>query len=216
MGQIIDIKGQRFGVLTVIGLADRKRWECRCDCGSVRLVLGQSLRRGATKSCGCQIRLHGILAKGQDLRSKTREYQIWRSMRDRCYTPSQTSFQKYGARGIAVCDRWLNSFDAFLSDMGPRPSPKHSIERRDPDGNYEPANCYWAPPLEQANNKRNTRRVVYRGREMALHDAARLAGGVVHPQTAWNRIVRTGWTVEDAVETPAVKPQAMQRRRWAS
>lgn len=156
---------------------------------------------------------HRIFDLGLPLRPKrnfygTIEYRIWAGVIARCYNPNRPAFSTYGAVGISVCDRWrkgdavLSGFELFLADMGPCPSETHSIDRwPDMAGNYEPGNCRWATKLEQANNRRNTRRIVYRGVEMALTDAVRLAGSVIHSETAWIRI-KTGWTPEKAVETP--------------
>lgn len=120
----------------------------------------------------------------------------------RCLKPTSTCYHKYGARGITVCDRWLKDFSAFFNDMGPKPTPEHTLDRKDNNGNYEPHNCRWATLVEQANNKRNNRRVIYRGQEMTLPDAVRAAGNIVSNGTAQCRIVTSQWTVETAVETP--------------
>jgi len=85
------------------------------------------------------------------------EYSIWAGIKQRCFNPKGTAFHDYGGRGISVCDRWVESFENFYADMGPRPSPRHSVERQDVDGNYEPDNCFWATPDVQARNKRGTK-----------------------------------------------------------
>lgn len=141
------------------------------------------------------------------------EYSVWFNMLSRCDNPNRKSFKNYGGRGIDVCARWID-FDKFYEDMGPRPSPSHCLERIDNDGNYDPGNCRWVTRLEQVNNRRVTRRVTYQGEEMALCDAVRAAGSVVHYEAAWIRISRCGWTVEDAVSTPRlfVSPNSRERR----
>lgn len=148
--------------------------------------------------------------------SKMPEHAIWRGILKRCSNPNVISFPNYGGRGIAVCERW-RSFENFLADMGPRPTPSHSVERLDVERDYEPGNCVWGTVLEQANNKRNTRKVVYRGKEMALCNAVRAAGDVIHREAAWVRIRECGWSVEDALETPRLhlSPNSKSRRRSA-
>jgi hypothetical protein len=205
----IDMTGTRWGRLTVIERAatsDPKRawWRCKCDCGEEAVLLGRRLRSGMTRSCGClgryaigdRTRTHG--------RSRTPEYDVWCGLLKRCQNPNAYNFSFYGGRGVNVCERW-QKFENFLEDMGKRPSRKHTVERLDPEGDYEPSNCRWASILEQANNRRNTRRIIYRGREMALCDAVRAAGSVVHYETAWGRINKFGWTVEDALTTEALQ-----------
>ena len=128
-------------------------------------------------------------------------YRAYRDMINRCENKNRKAYPRYGGRGITVCARWRNSFEAFLVDMGPRPSAEHEIERKDNNGHYEPGNCRWATRLEQCNNRHNTRYIEYRGQRMSLHDAVRLAGSIIHPEAAWIRL-RQGWTVERALETP--------------
>jgi hypothetical protein len=133
---------------------------------------------------------------------KVPEHTVWMLMRWRCNGKgSKRDTARYFGRGIRVCERWEESFENFYSDMGPRPSPKHTIERTDSNGNYEPSNCKWATMVEQANNRCNNRIVFYRGTKTTLRSAIRLAGDVVRKDTARRRL-ELGWSIELAVETP--------------
>ncbi len=203
----IELAGKRFGKLVVETSAGRRGrklfWKCACDCGNIKEVEGQVLREGRTRSCGCVTRTHG--------KTGTQEHAIWRGMRTRCNNPNASAYPKYGARGIRVCERW-DSFENFLSDMGARPSKHHSVDRINPDGNYEPSNCRWATTVEQCNNRRATRYIEYRGERLALAVAVRRAGSVIHPEAAWVRI-RTGWPVERALETPKLFESPASRSR---
>jgi hypothetical protein len=136
-------------------------------------------------------------------KSKTVEYAIWRGMLSRCNNPKRKCYPRYGGAGIKVCKRWSENFEAFLSDMGPRPSPEHSVERKNNKLGYRPDNCRWATPLEQAKNRRVTTLVVYGGVTMTLSEAVRKAGSVTHIEAARARIKVMKWDVDVAVETPS-------------
>jgi hypothetical protein len=121
-------------------------------------------------------------------KSETPEFAIWTGILTRCFNPKAKSYQRYGGRGITMCALWKDSFEAFLSDMGPRPSPEYSIDRINNDGNYEPNNCRWATPVEQANNRGNNLLITIDGRTQTVHDWSRET--VLSVSAIWQRVRR--------------------------
>jgi hypothetical protein len=164
------------------GGRQRRRWLCRCDCGSEKLVLAQSLRfalrseTGGSRSCGCLATERSLRHGHNRCCRPSAEYTAWLAAKKRCFNPRNSSYGHYGRRGISMCSRWARSFEAFLSDMGPKPDPSHSLDRIDPEGNYQPGNCRWASPSVQARNKRNVRWYDFCGEHLILAEVAARLG----------------------------------------
>jgi len=198
LSRFMDLTGQRFGKLLVISFQGREaasrsaRWLCWCDCGKEAIVRSMSLRSGHTSSCGCK------KFRGKPIHVPT--YQVWTGIKRRCFKPSASGYQNYGAKGIVVCDRWRNSFTSFLEDMGERPD-RSTIDRIDNSKGYEPGNCRWATSTEQIRNRRITRWLMFRGETRTLKewaDTFSLGYACVH-----HRLDMLGWSVEDALTQPA-------------
>lgn len=210
MPKLIDLTNRRFGRLFVVrrdstNIAKKPRWICRCDCGSETTTNGDCLRRGVTQSCGClQRERTGEAAKISSRKhgmSNSPEYRSWAGMKSRCPNKNATGYERWGGRGVQIYQPWIDSFETFLANMGPRPSLAHTLERKDTNGDYTPANCYWATKEEQANNRRDNITVVFNGRETTLRRAYRESGCTITLSSVTRRIQR-GWTTEDALLTP--------------
>jgi hypothetical protein len=197
---MIDLAGQRFGRLTVLQRGQNKgkvlAWLCRCDCGNEWEVITASLRNNSTRSCGC-------LASETTARRNMRhghcgkaEFPVWRAMLWRCTNPKANQWMDYGGRGIEVR---FQSFESFLAEIGPRPSRKHTVDRIDNEGHYEPGNVRWATKLVQGGYQRSNRLITWGGRTMHLAGWAREVGIAV--ETLCSRF-RAGWSVERALTTP--------------
>ena len=170
MGKLVDLTGQRFGKLVVVERAGSSisgfaMWRCRCDCGKIAIVIGRNLRTGNTRSCGClyvderNTRLatinitHGATCCG----NRTRLYNIWSGMKERCYNHSAINYKNYGGRGITICTEWLHDFKAFRDwALSHGYQEGLSIDRIDNDKGYSPDNCRWATAKEQRHNRRDS------------------------------------------------------------
>lgn len=203
--QLKDLTGMRFGRLTVIAFSHRGErgkawWRCRCDCGTERVISRMNLTRrlNPTQSCGCYRADHVRAAVWQHGGYRAPEYLNWRSMLKRCERVKNHNYKDYGGRGIRVCERW-HDFNNFLADMGPRPSPRHTIDRIDRDGHYERGNCRWATPTTQARNRKSSLRLTYNGSTKLLREWADELH--LHYHTVRNRLYR-GWSPDRILTTP--------------
>jgi len=197
-----ELRGEVFGNLTVERYSryedHRTYWLCRCTCGEVVEVPAYRLVNGKRKSC----RVNGHNWQMPGIRSEhLKEYSVWSGMRQRCENPLHEAYKNYGGRGIKVCERW-KTFANFISDMGPRPTAKHTIEREENSVGYEPMNCVWATTAQQARNKRTNVYVEYLGRRQLLSDLCVELG--LSSCTIQGRLKR-GWTVGRALTTPVDK-----------
>lgn len=200
----IDMTGWRFGRLAVVSpttptKGSLLRWNCICDCGKQTTVRPEHLRGGRTTSCGCFHREQLSRRVSTHRRTNTFEYHVWVGIKQRCLNPAHARYKRYGGRGITVCSRWADSFEAFFSDMGAAPSHSHSIDRIDNDSGYEPINCRWSTPAEQARNQSSNRMLTYRCETLCVADWSTRLG--IGRQTIYKRL-RLGWSVEQALCTP--------------
>ena len=198
--------GERHSRLTFVRengktLAHKLIGVFRCDCGVEKDIVLADVRSGRTQSCGCLNRdnvvatftKHGEAATG----SKSAEYKVWEGLKNRCRKESGRDWENYGARGITVCERW-GVFENFLADMGRRPSPEHSIDRINNDGNYEPGNCRWATDFQQQRNTRKNVFVEVGGKRVTLAEACG-TGGSARYFKVYARIYKLGWPVDRAL-----------------
>lgn len=199
----LTIEGRKFGRLQAITdrvvLDGKGQVQCRCKCGIVGWFDVSKLMSGHTKSCGCLQRERAREANLTHGHHGTSTWRCWSAMRSRCFNPKASHFERYGGRGVTVCEGW-NSFENFLIDMGERPSLAHSIDRIDPNGNYEPGNCRWAEKKEQARNSTAVPLYEFKGRTQSLPAWAEEVG--VKANTLRYRIKHAGWSVAKALSTP--------------
>jgi len=202
-----DLVGKVFGRLTVVKYNGTRKlmrwWDCLCICGTTRVLSTKSLRK--TKSCGCLRSTRNKERTGVAVThgmTHSSGYYSWTGMKHRCLCPTNKDYHKYGGRGVSVHPEWLD-FAVFIKDMGPRPSTRHSIERLNLNGNYEPDNCEWALPKQQANNRRTSHIITYNDLTKTLTqwaDTLDTTEDVIR-----RRIYKYNWPVEQALTTPVKK-----------
>lgn len=197
---VLDLTGKVFGRLTAIsyrlvlsGKCRRAVWMCNCSCGNTKEIFSGSLTSGVTKSCGCYIKEivgRHMITHGESRGPKrTVEYPIWYGMLGRCYSPGANRYERYGGRGITVCDRWRgrDGYANFISDVGRRPGLGYSLDRfPDNNGNYEPGNVRWATREQQDNHTSKSRFVTFDDRTMTIAQWSRERG--IHPATLQSRL----------------------------
>lgn len=179
MAAKLNLIGQRFGRLVVTNeeepVGRQTMWECACDCGNIIITATRMLRLSGKTSCGCdtfekvssKLSTHGL--------SRSTTYQSWKMMKSRCLNPNYNFYSYYGGRGISICQEWVDSFEAFLKDMGERPDGL-TLDRINYDGDYEPSNCRWASREDQVDNRRNGILYSFKGITLSPKEWARVLG----------------------------------------
>jgi hypothetical protein len=197
MSRLIDMTGQTFGWIEVLGMLPPTRCSVRCRCGHVWETESYAVRKGRTTSCGCRPKR---VKHGESIKPWTPEYRAWVNMITRCHNPNATRWIDWGGRGIVVCEEWRTDYPAFLAHMGRKPSPRHSLDRYpNADGHYAPGNVRWATPREQTLNSRKARIIEFHGERRALKEWAEYLG--INYGTLWSRLDESGWDVETAFTT---------------
>jgi hypothetical protein len=195
----LELTGRDFGRWSVLSFHGKNAigellWNCRCECGTERVVKAGSLMNGRSRSCGCfhksRVSTHGMTG--------TPTFKSWDSMKQRCTNPKAPDFARYGGRGVRVCGRWLESFENFLHDMGARPTGQ-TLDRVDVNGDYTPENCRWATMSQQQRNKRTSSVAEFGGVTRTYAEWAEITG--VNSKAIGERL-RRGWAVKDALLVP--------------
>lgn len=206
--------GDRFGRLVV--LSEESRRDCHgfmrryavvhCDCGNeVEVMVSNLVKKNHTTSCGCAASENAykrMLTHGHSCtcggRHRARTYRAWEAAKQRCFNPNNKDYKDYGNRGISMYPGWKDSFETFLRDMGECPQNRY-IDRIDNNGNYTPGNCRWATAMEQAYNRRCSKRVLYHGKKYTLRELSDMTG---IKYSTLERRIHNGWSIEETVEIP--------------
>lgn len=196
--------GKKFRKLTVEKYTGKnknncKTYLCRCDCGNTKKVTGIDLRAKRVGSCGCLTKKHG--------KSSSNLYSIYYSMLDRCYKENSFNYSNYGGRGIKVCNRWLESFENFYEDMGDKPSPEYQLDRINNNGNYEPSNCRWVTPSENAVNRRSKP-------NKTNHKGLRRDGNAFRTKVTRNKFTRLSLSHSSIEDTIKVRDYYIQQFKY--
>ena len=210
MGSFKDITGQRFGRLTVIERVEndkhnQARWKCLCECGNYTVAVTSELNRGNVRSCGCLSREISKKVNFKHGFKYTRLYEIWGSMKKRCYNPNSPNYKYYGAKGIKICDEWKNDFKsfhdwAFANGYDENAEyMKCTIDRIDVNGNYEPSNCRWVDVKTQERNRGNNNFITYNNETHCIGEWAEILG--INYITLHQRIRKYNWSIERAFTT---------------
>lgn len=198
---LVGVRFERLVVKSYLGLNSSKRkrsqWLCICDCGNEKIATARVLIAGQSRSCGCLTREINVALHTRHGMYQSLEYQSWANAIQRCTNPKTPDYHNYGGRGVKVCERWIQSFENFLSDMGVRPKGCNSLDRfPNPYGDYEPGNCRWANPAQQGVNTRRNVFFDYNGKRLCLSEWARECG--IKRPTIEGRL-RRGWSFERAI-----------------
>lgn len=207
MSKALNLIGQKFGRLIVIRRVSNNKWRqvrwlCKCDCGNEKIIIGINMRRGCTKSCGClqkellsqKVIIHGHNTNGK--RSKI--YNSWHCMMQRCTNPNNKDYHNYGGCGITVCKRW-GKFENFLEDMGEKPKGLQLDRKKNKKGYYK-SNCHWVTPKQNSRNKHNNRLITYKGKTQCVVEWCEEYK--INTRTFLSRLDVHGWSVGKALTTP--------------
>lgn len=203
VNMIRDLSGLRFGKLVAINVDHIKKckggsrvyWKCKCDCGNYKIVRNDCLTSGNTRSCGC---MNTVDKQKPDSNRKHKLYRVYWSMKQRCFDEKSNHYDRYGGRGITMCEEWKNSYDEFYTwSIKNGYSEGLTIDRINNDGNYEPDNCRWITQAEQLNNISRNRNYEYNGKIQNISQWAREIG--ISVDTLYARLVKLNWPIEKAL-----------------